>query len=124
MEILLLTNKFSQAIIFCKNYCPSKTSEVFTQWKQNLEQKGNLLSKKIANPLDLPENFPDYQFLIEVEEVVSKELYEKDVPSDQLAEYEEKFNEVDFYTYAKENGIEELTNFLKEQLSAPEEETN
>ena len=57
-------------MIFSKNYCPSKTREVFVQWKQNLESKGNILAKKIANPLDHKEEFPDYEFLIEVENTV------------------------------------------------------
>lgn len=70
LEILLLTYKYSEAMIFCKNYCPSKTTEVFNSWKKSLEEKKNNLANRIANPLDHTEEYPDYQFLMEVEEKV------------------------------------------------------
>lgn len=53
VDILLNGKQYSEAALFARSYCPSKTSECVKLWKQNIE------NSKVADSLADPEEFPN-----------------------------------------------------------------
>ncbi len=117
-QILLISEKFGQAAIFAKNYIPSKIDSVYKLWKDFLKSSNqNLLFKKLANPLEYQDQYPELKFLIEIEEVVEKNFRNKVLPAQTFSSYSLYLNNLDFYSYAKANGIQELENHLRSFVS-------
>ena len=55
-----------EAALFAKTYCPSKITKLVDLWKEVLKKDHPLVSQKIANPLDFPEEFGDLHLCLAV----------------------------------------------------------
>lgn len=121
LDVLLESEKFGQAGIFCKNYCPSKIEAVFTKWRGFLEKKGDPFFKRIANPLEFEEDYGELKFLQEIEKILEK-VYKLDFKPQDFSEISSRLNNIDFYQISKDQGFEVLEKTILELYGDKKEE--
>ncbi|EGR29953.1 hypothetical protein IMG5_145440 [Ichthyophthirius multifiliis] len=96
IDILIKTNRYSEAALFAKTYCPSKISQIVLQWKEDLQKNHHLvIAQKIADPMDFldDESFSDLKILLQLEEFyITQRQNNSDLPSYVYEDYEKLLN--------------------------------
>jgi coatomer subunit beta' len=50
IDLLVATNRLSEAALMARTYMPSKTSEVVKLWRENLKQINEKAAEALADP--------------------------------------------------------------------------
>lgn len=115
LDTLVDSERFGNAVIFAKTYCPSHIRPVFDKWRIYLKKKNDqLLLKKIVNPMDYPDQYGELFFLEQIEKVVDNVFSNTDIPASNYCAFKEELDGLDFYSTAKEEGVEVLERKLNE----------
>ena len=109
---LVESEKFGNALIFAKNYCPSEINPIMDRWRLYVKKRACL--DRLANPNDYPEQYGELEFLEKIEKVIKNVSDDFNIPSQNYLKLQEKLNELDFYKIAKEQGIDALREQLYE----------
>eukprot|EP01134_Creolimax_fragrantissima_P001992 CFRG1992T1 len=68
LDLLIKTNRLSEAAFFARTYMPSKVPELVTLWKESLNGVGNTaMAASLASPAEYGNLFPDMALAIEAE---------------------------------------------------------
>ena len=67
VELLLETQRFTEAALFTRTYLPSMTASVVTLWRADLAKDGKRVASRIACPERNKELFPDWDLMLEAE---------------------------------------------------------
>lgn len=110
ISCLLESERFGNALIFAKNYCPSEIAPIMDKWKIYAKKKG--LGDRLANPADYPEQYGELEVLEQIEKVVSAISNEVQIPSANYLKLQESLESIDFYKIASEEGSEKLKTTL------------
>ncbi|MCA6493463.1 MAG: hypothetical protein IM572_12400, partial [Chitinophagaceae bacterium] len=115
LDVRMDSERFGEAAIFAKTYNPSKMVDVFETWKGFLKRKNQqLLLKRLENPLDFPDVYPDLKFLAEVEKIVHEVSSVRVLSADKYPKFHSLMDELDFYEEARANGLSSLRDKLED----------
>ncbi|KAH9505874.1 Coatomer subunit beta' [Dermatophagoides farinae] len=67
LEILIETNRLPEAAFFARSYVPSQVSRVLKLWKDNPKVKNDRSVQALADPIEYPNLFPNYQNALKTE---------------------------------------------------------
>ena len=114
LDLLVESERFGEAAIFAKTYLPSRMQETFEGWRGFLQKKGPaLLLKRLENPLEHSDRFPELAFLAEIESVVAEVIQAHNVSGHKYLKFQLLMEELDFYTVAKDEGLTKLRERLE-----------
>ena len=115
LDVLIDSERFGEAAIFAKTYHPSKMIDVFDCWRGFLKRKNQqILLKRLENPLDFPDSYPDLAFLSEVEKVINEVLSVRRLSADKYPKFHSLMEDFDFYEEVKTNGLPSLQEKLED----------
>lgn len=109
---LVESERFGNALIFAKNYCPSEIEPIMNKWRMYAKRKG--FGDRLANPSDYPEQYGELSVLEQIEKAVGTVTANTEIPSQNYLQLQEKLDEIDFYQLVSDQGIESLTSLLSE----------
>lgn len=109
---LVESERFGNALIFAKNYCPSEINPIMDKWKIYAKKKG--YGDRLANPADYPEQYGELTVLEQIENTVKNVTKDQEIPAMNYLKLQERLNEIDFYQITKDQGIETLESVLRE----------
>ena len=67
LEILIETNRLPEAAFFARSYVPSQVSRVLKLWKENPKVKNDRSVQALADPIEYPNLFPNFQNALKAE---------------------------------------------------------
>jgi len=67
LQVLIKANRLPEAAFFARTYCPSQLAEVVKLWKEDLSTVNQAVSELLADPLQHPGVFPDYDLTLSAE---------------------------------------------------------
>jgi len=67
LQVLIKANRLPEAAFFARTYCPSQLAEVVKLWKEDLSTVNQSISELLADPVDHPGVFPDYDLTVSAE---------------------------------------------------------
>ena len=67
LEILLAANRVPEAAFFARTYLPSQVSRVLAIWKQELGTDHAAAAEALADPVEYPNLFPDFDLALKAE---------------------------------------------------------
>ena len=115
LDTLIDSERYGNAVVFAKSYCPSYLQTVYDNWKISLKKQNNqLLLQRIVNPADHPDQFEELLNLEKIEQVVSRTVMKNDIPSMNYCLFKDALDGIDFYEIAKNEGIDALEAKLNE----------
>jgi len=112
---LVDSERFGNALIFAKNYCPSEINWIMDKWKIYVKKRG--LVDRLANPYDYPDQYGELEVLENIEKV-DKSATNIEIPSQNYLKLQEKLDNMDYYNIANTEGLEELNKKISEAYAS------
>ncbi|RKP18398.1 coatomer subunit beta [Rozella allomycis CSF55] len=72
INLLVKSQRFSEAVIYSQSYCPLKLSLVFSKWKSSLPKK---IANRIMDPQSNPDQFPHLQTSLNAESWINSQRF-------------------------------------------------
>lgn len=67
LQVLIKASRLPEAAFFARTYCPSELSNVVKLWKADLSQVNQAVADSLADPVQYPELFPDFELTLAAE---------------------------------------------------------
>mmetsp|Transcript_1616 Transcript_1616/g.4851 ORF Transcript_1616/g.4851 Transcript_1616/m.4851 type:complete len:916 (+) Transcript_1616:266-3013(+) len=75
LEILTSSNRYPEAALFARSYCPSQVTRVVDSWRNDLRKSGNVrMADVLADPDNHPHLFEGFEYSTGVEEKAKNEI--------------------------------------------------
>lgn len=78
IEVLIKSQRYTEAAFFARTYCPSRITEVVKLWKESLLKSHPVIAQKIADPFDYANS--DLQIALRVEKFMDEERKDLVIP--------------------------------------------
>eukprot|EP00884_Botryococcus_braunii_P001163 jgi/Botrbrau1/11047/Bobra.92_2s0018.1 len=85
VDLLLASNRVSEAAFFARTYMPSRVSEVVQLWRKDLAKINPKAAESLADPAQYPNLFPDLDLALEAEKLQA-DLRKRPIPAARYAE--------------------------------------
>ncbi|KMZ59957.1 Coatomer subunit beta'-1 [Zostera marina] len=72
IELLVSSNRIPEAALMARSYLPSKVSQIIEIWRKDLKKINPKAAESLADPLEYPNLFDDWQIGLEVEASVAE----------------------------------------------------
>jgi hypothetical protein len=69
IDLLIETERISEAAFLARTYMPSQIDRIMDLWKNDLAKVSDRASKALANPSEYPNLFPEFDWALKVEEL-------------------------------------------------------
>jgi len=88
-DVLVRAGRLPEAAFFSRAYCPSELSEVVKMWKENLSQVNKQIANILAEPVNCPDLFPDFEMAVAAEGIFRERWEKRPFPAQSYEESKE-----------------------------------
>uniref|UniRef100_A0A7S2FP04 Coatomer subunit beta' n=1 Tax=Alexandrium andersonii TaxID=327968 RepID=A0A7S2FP04_9DINO len=68
LQVLVKASRLPEAAFFARTYCPSELPQVVKLWKADLSQVNQAVADSLADPVQYPDLFPDFELTLAAEQ--------------------------------------------------------